>query len=187
MRRLPPTFAVCIILVIAIAMSGVALAQTGLQSLQAIRDAAIAALRSEPGSQAMVAPGLRLAECTQPLVASPAGAATAEVRCADAPGWRLFVPVRRKPVARQQPGASALTAGGTTPVTAPAETAAPAVTVKRGDPVVLRASFGGTEVRMGGRALGPAVAGATVNVENESSHRIVRGRLAPDGTVEVVN
>ncbi|WP_425507433.1 hypothetical protein [Thermomonas brevis] len=26
-----------------------------------------------------------------------------------------------------------------------------------------------------------------MNVENDSSHRIIRGRLATDGTVEVVN
>ncbi|QNN48049.1 flagella basal body P-ring formation protein FlgA [Thermomonas brevis] len=39
----------------------------------------------------------------------------------------------------------------------------------------------------GGRALGQARAGGILNVENDSSHRIIRGRLATDGTVEVVN
>jgi flagella basal body P-ring formation protein FlgA len=71
---------------------------------------------------------------------------------------------------------------------APEETAASAVIIKRGDPVVLRASLGGgTEVRMGGRALGQARVGGILNVENDSSHRIIRGRLAADGTVEVAN
>lgn len=161
----------------------------GLQALQAIRDAAVAALGADATAQAMVAPGLRLAACSQALVATGSGAATAEVRCPDTPGWRLFVPVRRKAPSRTrapQGGAAPATAAATAG-TAPAGSAAPAVTVKRGDPVVLRAAIGGIEIRMGGRALGPALAGGLVNVENESSHRIVRGRLGPDGTVEVVN
>lgn len=160
-----------------------------LQPLQAVRDAAVAALQADTGAQAMVAPGLRLAACSQPLVAKASGVATAEVRCPDTPGWRLFVPVRRKAPARAQaPVAAALPSRAPAlPGPAPAESAMPAVTVKRGDPVVLRAAIGGIEIRMGGRALGPALAGGLVNVENESSHRIVRGRLGQDGTVEVVN
>lgn len=58
--------------------------------------------------------------------------------------------------------------------------------LKRGDPVVIVSKAGGIEVRMGGRALGGAVAGAVVAVENLTSRRIVRGRLVADGVVEVL-
>ena len=59
-------------------------------------------------------------------------------------------------------------------------------TLKRGDPVVIVSRAGGIEVRMGGRALGNAMAGAVVAVENLESKRIVRGRVVADGVVEVL-
>lgn len=149
-----------------------------LQDLTAIQQAALTALQAGPGTQAMVAPGLRLAACRQPLVAVPSTPTVADVRCPDAPGWRLFVPVRNAPAAA---------AAGPSAAGAPADGGAPAVIVKRGDPVVLRARIGNSEIRMGGRALGQAMAGNVVNVENDSSHRIIRGRLNADGTVDVVN
>jgi flagellar basal body P-ring formation protein FlgA len=152
--------------------SGMANAQS-LQALQPIRDAALAALQADASAQASIAPGLRLAACSQPLQATASGKSAAEVRCPDTPGWRLYVPVRNpnlRSVADAEQGQGA-----------------PLVSVKRGDPVVLRASIGGIEVRMGGRALGAAVAGGIVNVENDNSHRIIRGRLGADGSVEVVN
>lgn len=58
--------------------------------------------------------------------------------------------------------------------------------VRRGDPVVLLARQGGVEVRMRGRALGPARADGRITVENTASRRILRGRLGADGTVEVL-
>lgn len=58
--------------------------------------------------------------------------------------------------------------------------------LKRGDPVVIVSRFDGIEVRMGGRALGAAMSGAVVAVENTESRRIVRGRLIAEGVVEVV-
>src|SRR5690606_5773227 len=58
--------------------------------------------------------------------------------------------------------------------------------LERGDPVVLVSRAGGIEVRMTGRALGRAAPGDTVSVENIGSRRIVRGRLAGDGVVEVL-
>lgn len=162
----------CLLLPLACALPN-AQAQA-LQPVQAIREAALAAVQADASAQAMVAPGLRLAACTQPLVAAANSPTVADVRCPDTPGWRLFVPVRPAPAWR--------------PVAAPEETGVSAVIIKRGDPVVLRASLGGgTEVRMGGRALGQARIGGTLNVENDSSHRIIRGRVAADGTVEVVN
>lgn len=145
------------------------------QDLQPIRAAALAALQADATAQAMIAPGLRLTACSQPLVAVPSTPAVAEVQCPDTPGWRLYVPVRKPGtrIVRSLPEHS--------------DSTADAVTVKRGDPVVLRVSIGGSEVRMGGKALGQASAGGIVNVENDSSHRIIRGRLAADGTVEVLN
>jgi len=59
-------------------------------------------------------------------------------------------------------------------------------TLRRGDPVVLVARAGGVEVRMQGRALGPAQAGGRITVENTASRRILRGQLGTDGTVEVL-
>lgn len=59
-------------------------------------------------------------------------------------------------------------------------------TLRRGDPVVLVARSGGVEVRMQGRALGPAQAGGRITVENTASRRILRGQLGADGTVEVL-
>ena len=66
-----------------------------LQPLDDIRAAAISALGAEGDtSVATVAANLRLASCTQPLLAVASGAHTALVRCPDTPGWRLYVPVR---------------------------------------------------------------------------------------------
>lgn len=58
--------------------------------------------------------------------------------------------------------------------------------LRRGDPVVLVAKAGGIEVRMGGRALGPAGAGGVVTVENTGSRRVLRGRVVSEGVVEVM-
>jgi flagella basal body P-ring formation protein FlgA len=58
--------------------------------------------------------------------------------------------------------------------------------LRRGDPVVLVARTGGVEVRMEGRALGPAQAGGRITVENTSSHRVLRGRVVGEGTVEIL-
>lgn len=64
------------------------------QPLDAVRAAAIAALGADPASaEASVLPTLRLAACAQPLEAVATGARTALVRCPDAPGWKLYVPV----------------------------------------------------------------------------------------------
>lgn len=164
----PRQFLACLLL----AATAAAGAQD-VQPLQPIRDAAITALQADASAQAMVAPGLRLPACRQPLAATASSPTVADVRCPDSPGWRLFVPLRLGAMAQ----ATQVAVGN------PAQ----AVMVKRGDPVVLRASIGGTEVRMGGKALGQARAGGILNVENDSSHRIIRGRLAADGSVEVVN
>lgn len=65
------------------------------QPLDEIRAAALAALGAgDDPAQATLDLALRLARCSQPLQAVASGAAMAQVRCPDAPGWRLFVPVR---------------------------------------------------------------------------------------------
>jgi len=58
--------------------------------------------------------------------------------------------------------------------------------LKRGDPVVLLSRVGGVEVRVGGRALGRAMAGGVVTAQNAESQQVVRGRLVAPGVVEVL-
>lgn len=70
-------------------------AAEGMTDPEAIREAALAALGvTGTGSEAMVDSALRLAACTTALQARPTGPRTVEVRCGDAPGWRVYVPVR---------------------------------------------------------------------------------------------
>ena len=199
-------------------------ARAATQPLESIRAAAIEAMgATRAEAEAVVDPALRLAPCTQPLEATASGPKTAQVRCPDAPGWRLYVPVRVRramdvvvlaaPAAAGQPIAAQQlvvqrrevdTLGGTAfvdpaqlvgrvPVRALAAGLVPTAAdlvegtpLRRGDPVVLVARAGGIEVRMDGRALGPAQAGGRIVVENVSSHRVLRGRVAGDGIVEIV-
>lgn len=58
--------------------------------------------------------------------------------------------------------------------------------LRRGDPVVLVSKAGSIEVRVAGRALGPAAPGGVVAVENTESRRVIRGRLIGEGVVEVL-
>lgn len=192
--------------------------------LAEIRAAAIAAMgAAEAQAEATVDPALRMVRCSQPLEAVASGPKTAQVRCADTPGWRLYVPVRVRreadvvvltaPAASGVPiAASQLTvqrrdtaqASGvafTDPATvagriprralaagqAPTETdLATGTLLRRGDPVVLVSRTGGVEVRMQGRVLGPPQSGGTISVENISSHRVLRGRMAAEGEIEVL-
>ncbi len=65
------------------------------QPVADIRAAAIAAIgAADADADAVVDPALRLARCGQPLQAIASGPRTAQVRCDDTPGWRLYVPVR---------------------------------------------------------------------------------------------
>lgn len=65
------------------------------QPLAEIRSAAIAALGAgDDQAKATLDPALRLARCSQPLQAVASGPKMAQVRCADSPGWRLYVLVR---------------------------------------------------------------------------------------------
>lgn len=200
-------------------------AAAGPQPLDDIRTAAIAALGAADAqsAEAVLDPRLHLAQCSQPLQAIASGSKTALVRCADTPGWRLYVPVRVRRVADVvvlgTPAASGVPisanqlivqrrdigdaagaafsdpsalvgripnralAPGVVPTEADLAIGRP---LRRGDPVVLVSRTGGVEVRMPGRALGPARAGGMVAVENMSSHRVLRGRVAGEGVVELL-
>lgn len=174
--------------------------------------------------RASVDPALRMPACGQPLTATALGPRMAEVRCPDAPGWRLTVPARVRREAdvvvltapvragrvidaaqlavqrRDLAGGSGvgmadpsqvagriarrpLPAGA---VVSAGDLADGAGALMRGDPVVLVSRAGGIEVRVGGRALGAALPGAVVAVENLASRRIVRGRVVGEGVVEVL-
>lgn len=188
-----------------------------------IRAAAIAALGATAADgEAVLAAGVRVAPCAQPLQAVATGARTAQVRCPDTPGWKLYVPVKvrreadvvvlKGPVRAGEPiRADQLvvqrrdTGRAAAPVFAdpaqvvgqvPSRSLAAGATLtaadlaqgpplRRGDPVVLLTRIGGVEVRVAGRALGPAGAGGTVSAENVESRRIVRGRLTAPGVVEI--
>lgn len=194
------------------------------QPLAEIRIAAIAAFGGADAlAEATLDPALRLARCRQPLQAIASGPKTAQVRCADPPGWRLYVPVRLRreadvvvltapaasgvPIAASQLAVQRRDIGraagvafsdpavlvGRIPrhtlVTGLVPTEADlalGVPLRRGDPVVLVSRTGGVEVRVQGRALGPAQAGGRVAVENIASRRVLRGRVAAQGVVEVL-
>jgi flagellar basal body P-ring formation protein FlgA len=214
--------------VLALAFAGVPAAASAQQDphpREAIAEAAIAAVGAgdAQSAEAVLAPSLRMARCSQPLQAVATGPATAQVRCEDSPGWRLYVPVRVRreadvvvlrtpaatgvPITAEQlvvqrrdvgaaPGAtfddpaalvgrvpSRALAPGVVPTEHDLSLGAP---LRRGDPVVLVSRTGGVEVRMPGRALGPAQSGGRVAVENVSSRRVLRGRLVAEGTVELL-
>ncbi|MDI9237406.1 flagellar basal body P-ring formation chaperone FlgA [Lysobacter sp. LF1] len=163
----------------------------GFQSPESIRDAAIASLGPGVQAEVRVDPRTRMPACAQALQAAANGPASVAVRCADNPGWQLYVPVRRadgEPLAQAAAPARAglrpLSGRRLKPVGFTPEPEAPPL-VQRGDPVTLVSRVGGMEVRMAGRAMGAAAVGATVSVENTGSRRIIRGRLVGPGVVEV--
>lgn len=81
---------------LAVALMAIAAAQAATpQPLASIRSAAIAAVGAgDAQAEATLDPALRLPQCRQPLKAVASGPRTAQVRCDDAPGWQLYVPVR---------------------------------------------------------------------------------------------
>lgn len=192
------------------------------QSPESIRAAAVAAVGVTGAVEASVDSQLRMPACGQPLAATVAGATSVAVRCADNPGWQVYVPVRvrreadvvvlARPVRSDEPigpqhlavqrrdvgqEAGTVVADPAVAVGRRLRKAMPAgamltaddlgdeAALRRGDPVTLVSRAGGMEVRMNGRALGPARMGSTVSVENTGSRRIIRGRLVGPGVVEV--
>ena len=207
-----------------VGVAGPAMA-TSMQPLESIAEAAVAAVGAgdAQSAEAVLAHSLRLRQCTQPLQAVATGPTTAQVRCDDSPGWKLYVPVRvrreAEVVVLRTPAASGVpitaeqlvvqrrdvgAAGGATfedPATlvgrVPSRALAPGMVptendlslgapLRRGDPVVLVSRTGGVEVRMPGRALGPAQTGGRIGVENVSSRRVLRGCLVGEGLVELL-
>lgn len=222
-RRARPAFNLLVLL--ALVGAQVPAVAISLQPLESIAEAAVAALGAgdAQSAEAVLAPTLRLAQCSQPLQAVATGPTTAQVRCDDSPGWKLYVPVRvrreAEVVVLRSPAASGVpitadqlvvqrrdigaAAGATFADPAelvgrvPSRALAPGVVptehdlslgapLRRGDPVMLVSRTGGVEVRMPGRALGPAQAGGRIGVENVSSRRVLRGRLVAEGVVELL-
>ncbi|MGV8940423.1 MAG: flagellar basal body P-ring formation chaperone FlgA [Lysobacter sp.] len=90
-----PIFSSALLAFLLLATPFTAAAADGMTDLAVIREAALVALGvSGTGSEAMVDSALRLAACSTALQAQPTGPRTVEVRCGDAPGWRVYVPVR---------------------------------------------------------------------------------------------
>src|SRR5690606_28569730 len=85
-------------LALLLAMVGVAgpAMATSMQPLDSIAEAAVAAVGAgdAQSAEAVLAHSLRLRQCMQPLQAVATGPTTAQVRCDDSPGWKLYVPVR---------------------------------------------------------------------------------------------
>lgn len=59
------------------------------------------------------------------------------------------------------------------------------ITIRRGQIVTLLSRVGAIEVRAQGKALADGTAGDHISVENDSSQRVVEGRVGADGSVEV--
>jgi flagella basal body P-ring formation protein FlgA len=81
-------------LLTAFALSPLLAVAGAFQSVDSIRDTAIAAMGANVHAEASVDSRLRMAACSQPLAATVAGPTSVAVRCADTPGWQLYVPVR---------------------------------------------------------------------------------------------
>lgn len=91
----------CIVLVLGLAGTAAAGDPTApITETEAIAAVAVAALGADAGSaRATVDPALRMAACDRALEAVPTSARMVEVRCPDAPGWRVYVPVQVRRIA----------------------------------------------------------------------------------------
>lgn len=95
--RPPACFA--LLLVLAVTVIGANAHAADFTPPDAIRDAALAAVGADASTaEATVDSRLRMAACTQPLQAVPVSRRSVQVRCVDAPGWQMFVPVRVRDV-----------------------------------------------------------------------------------------
>lgn len=120
-----------------------------------------------PGGAAMpVDRRLRLAACGVPLALGWYGTRQdmVEVRCAAAPGWRIYVPL----------------AGGAR------EAAAAAPLVSRGDGVTIAVSGDGFTVSQSGEALESGAEGAWIKVRGTApGAQVLRGRVLRPGLVGI--
>lgn len=142
-----------------------------LTDLSAI-DTAVAAFTGQqigvPGGAAQpVDRRLRLAACSAPLALSWYGTAQTSVlvRCPDAGGWRVFVPVSAARVA--PPGAPA------------------AMAVARGEGVTVMVAGNGFSVSQPGEALEAGALGAWIRVRTAAKADPLRARIVRPGLVEL--
>lgn len=110
---------------------------------------------------------LRLAACSAPLALSWYGNAQTSVlvRCPDAVGWRVFVPVSAARVA---------------PAVAPA-----AIAVARGEGVTVTVAGVGFSVSQPGEALDAGAVGAWIRVRTAAKAGPLRARVVRPGLVEL--
>lgn len=135
-------------------------------------DTAVAAFTGQqigvPGGAAQpVDRRLRLAGCSAPLALSWYGAAQTSVlvRCPDAGGWRVFVPV------------------STARATSAAEPAA--IAVARGEGVTVTVAGDGFSVSQPGEALDAGAVGAWIRVRTAAKADPLRARVVRPGLVEL--
>jgi flagella basal body P-ring formation protein FlgA len=135
-------------------------------------DMAVAAFTGQqigvPGGAAQpVDRRLRLAACSAPLALSWYGSAETSVlvRCPDAGGWRVFVPV---------------SAARAVPVVAPA-----AMAVMRGEGVTVSVAGDGFTVSQPGEALEAGAVGAWIRVRTAAKADPLRARVVRPGLVEL--
>lgn len=165
MRPLLPRLLASLLMASAFALP----AAEGFTDPEAIRGAALEALGvAGTGSQAMVDSALRLAACTTALQATPTGPRTVQVRCADTPGWRLYVPVR----VRREAEVVVLTR----PVPAGQAITADHVTVRRRDVGHNASAYSDTSAVIGMTAVQGLAPGAALN-----SSDLARGALLERG------
>jgi flagellar basal body P-ring formation protein FlgA len=138
----------------------------------AVLDRAVAAFTGQqigvPGGAAQpVDRRLRLAACSAPLALSWYGTAQTSVlvRCPDAGGWRVFVPL-------------------SAPRTAPAEAPA-AIAVARGEGVTVMVSGQGFSVSQPGEAMEAGAVGAWIRVRTAAKADPLRARVVRPGLVEL--
>lgn len=174
MKRITPALAaLCLILPAPVTMTEATAAPApAFADLEAI-DAAITAFTGAPagevgGALRPVDRRLRLAQCRQTLAIDwhgPAGAPrrdTLVVRCPDASGWRIFVPVRAE--------------AGSAP-------AAPAVL--RGEALTISVTGPGFAVSQPGEALDAGPVGAWIRVRVAGKSEPLRAKVMRPGLVSV--
>ena len=138
----------------------------------AMIDSAVAAFTGQPigvpgGAAQPVDRRLRLAACAAPLALSwyGGGQASVLVRCPDAGGWRVFVPVSAPRAA---------------PAAAPA-----AIAVARGEGVTVTVAGEGFSVSQPGEALDAGAVGAWIRVRTAAKADPLRARVVRPGLVEL--
>jgi flagella basal body P-ring formation protein FlgA len=138
----------------------------------AVIDTAVAAFTGQPigvpgGAAQPVDRRLRLAACAAPVALSWFGKSQTSVlvRCPDAGGWRVFVPVSlARPAVAEAPAA---------------------IAVARGEGVTVSVSGNGFSVSQPGEALDAGAVGAWIRVRTAAKADPLRARIVRPGLVEL--